>query len=62
MNKKFTVEVTMVQFGQPETGVWCDTCLLPSQVRFRFSVIAGMSVLSELTCTKCHECDALEWT
>lgn len=26
--------IFLVSTGQPETGLWCDRCLLPSRIRF----------------------------
>lgn len=49
--------VTLVPMGDPDTGVWCDTCLLPSAVRQTFELIAGDAALGWLwTVRVCDGC------
>lgn len=42
------VKVTAVPFGPPESGLWCNLCFLPSVVRQKFVIQAGLSILSVL--------------
>lgn len=46
----------LVPVGEPETGLWCDRCLLPSGMAQAFTVeVAGRphGVLRAAACTDC---------
>ena len=49
--------------GHPELAIWCDTCMLPSAVRFHVVVGTGMSVVGDWFITRCVDCgrDEREW-
>jgi hypothetical protein len=52
--------VVLVATGEPETGLWCDSCLLPSVVRVPLVMItengASDTALSPVElCTECGE-------
>ena len=36
MSRSVTYELRMI--GEPTTGEWCDTCLLPSAIRATFGI------------------------
>lgn len=51
-----TVMFLQKQEGDTETGLWCETCLLPSKVRMWFSAITETGVtLNAVTMTRCLE-------
>ena len=43
--------------GEPELGVWCGWCLLPSAVRMKISVGIESTLIGHVTqVTQCGEC------
>ena len=50
--------IVTVSLGEPETGVWCPHCLLPSAVRW--PIVADMPRLfpAGLSVTICQDCGA----
>jgi hypothetical protein len=40
--------------GEPETGLWCGTCLLPSVIRIPF-LIGGKVISTAEACAGCDE-------
>jgi hypothetical protein len=50
-----TVTVTMVA-GEPETGVWCPQCLLPSAIRTPVTSDTPM-LCPPFSVTACEDCD-----
>lgn len=42
--------------GEPELGLWCPACALPSAVRARVAVGNGLSVIFNQVLTVCHDC------
>lgn len=54
------ITVNIVTFGEPETGIWCDDCMLPSMIRIRLVGQSGMSVLDFGKHDYCDECDTYE--
>lgn len=43
--------------GTPTTGLWCDTCQLPSLVRIRVHTMTaeGVGIIGSITrCTNCQ--------
>lgn len=52
-----TLQVHLVPMADPETGVWCDTCLLPSAARQTFELILGDALWGRLwTVRACEDC------
>ncbi len=47
----------IIAFGEPLAGIWCDTCALPSALRFYLVGQDGMSVIDFGTRDFCPECD-----
>lgn len=54
----FSPLVVHVAAGKPETGLWCDSCLLPSAVRFSLLILGENGAYGEAgRMTLCTECD-----
>ena len=50
--------VIQTQVGEPETGLWCDTCLLPSMVAVPVITTCGSRILSVAVYRRCADCGA----
>lgn len=48
--------VHVVPMGEPETGFWCDQCLLPSGVGVTVGVSTDTRVLSVRRVVVCADC------
>ncbi len=44
------------KFGEPETGFWCDACMLPSVIRGTVAVGSEMYVFGFWVYEECQEC------
>lgn len=49
------IEVTV---GEPETGLWCDTCLLPSMIAVPVMATCGNSIILVAVHRRCADCGA----
>lgn len=54
-----TVELWGEVIGDPETGVWCPMCSLPSAVRVHAVIGTHLSVLADNTYRHCYECNTM---
>jgi hypothetical protein len=56
--------VVLIEAGEPETGLWCDSCLLPSVVRVPLIMITetGASDTALSPAELCTECGKQELT
>ena len=52
----YIVRLNVVRFGEPDHGVWCDGCLLPSAVAQSFAAVSGLSVCGIFRVTVCEDC------
>jgi hypothetical protein len=50
------VQVIKVTVGEPETGLWCDDCLLPSVVAIPVVAMCGSRILSLTVFRECADC------
>ncbi len=51
-----TVSIWAEVIGQPETGVWCDACLLPSAVGVHVVLGVEMAVIGDRLVVRCLDC------
>ena len=58
MASRCVISVEPVDVGEPETGLWCGRCLLPSGYRRRVAFVSGLHILLALQITACHDCGA----
>lgn len=50
----------IITWGEPETGIWCPTCLLPSALRWPLYLLGEDGIGSEPgTLTTCDVCGLL---
>lgn len=42
--------------GEPVTGGWCQSCLLPSVITVRYRLWGGTRVLAERSVSRCEQC------
>ena len=45
-----------IDVGEPETGIWCATCLLPARFRFPLLHLAERGVTHLSTVERCLKC------
>lgn len=50
---EMVIEVTV---GDPETGLWCGTCLLPSVVAIPVMAVCGSRIVSLTVFRECPDC------
>lgn len=50
-------ETIEVEVGEPETGLWCGTCLLPSAVAIPVTATLRGSILSVSAAMFCADCE-----
>lgn len=55
-----TIQINVIVFGEPESGLWCDDCALPSAIRVRLVGQHGMSVMEMGTFVSCIECESAQ--
>lgn len=55
--RTFTVHI---ETTEPEVGIWCEPCALPSKVRVRAVMITGRGVSPLVTAEQCENCGARE--
>lgn len=56
---KHTIPLDAYLVDEPELGIWCDSCALPSIVRVRMllAVATTLDVRGTATIEHCYECD-----
>ena len=54
-------EVITFEYGEPETGIWCETCLLPSAVAFPVILTFGGGTPQLKAVQHCLDCDQTRW-
>jgi hypothetical protein len=48
--------VVIISAGEPETGLWCPDCLLPSRVRIPIYVTSETGSSLTTTADECQDC------
>lgn len=56
------IETIPLNLDSPDLGVWCDTCLLPSALAYRFRILANGVELPRpvMTIAVCRDCGAVK--
>ena len=53
---EINVRFELQRLGEPEMGVWCDHCRLPSAYRQDVVISVGRATSGVLTATVCDDC------
>jgi hypothetical protein len=48
--------VVLLSAGEPETGLWCGRCLLPSRIRVPFCITSEQGSFLAGTAEGCPDC------
>ena len=55
---ELAVEVIPLNLDAPDTAIWCEACLLPSAIGYRFRILVNGVALDRpaLTLNACRDC------
>lgn len=53
---KTEVVVTCEMVMEPEAGLWCDSCCLPSAISVRAFITSATRIFGEMIIAKCVDC------